>query len=279
MHSFPDTRYHSTQTTTSLWINGRVWQGRLHWWSLPTCNWSRKEQLEWILRNWIRASKFSFSPKRMNYHISCRAHHFSFSGTVQCDAARIWRQGRQSSRSGFSRRRTDGLSKVRMLQFPCAQGSSGKSVADRTATTYSQPIYGLIFLFRWREDDSDKQEASCPEGLWFANQVRVICSFLEKWWMIFFFFWIQADYRQTASNACASVALLNIVNNIPEIDLGGNLQHFKEFTMPFTPALRGDAISNFEFIKKIHNSFARWASCCVPRPSPNIFMADPSRNT
>jgi ubiquitin carboxyl-terminal hydrolase L5 len=34
-----------------------------------------------------------------------------------------------------------------------------------------KPIYGLIFLFRWREDDSEKQEASCPDGLWFANQV------------------------------------------------------------------------------------------------------------
>lgn len=62
---------------------------------------------------------------------------------------------------------------------------------------------------------------------------------------------------QTANNACASVALLNIVNNIEGIELGENLQHFKEFTMPFTPALRGDAINNFEFIKKIHNSFAR----------------------
>ncbi|PLB51747.1 cysteine proteinase [Aspergillus steynii IBT 23096] len=95
----------------------------------------------------------------------------------------------------------------------------------------SKPVYGLIFLFRWREDDPNKQEASCPEGLWFANQ--------------------------TASNACASVALLNIVNNIEGIELGDNLQHFKEFTMPFTPALRGDAINNFEFIKQIHNSFAR----------------------
>lgn len=36
---------------------------------------------------------------------------------------------------------------------------------------YSKPIYGLIFLFRWREDDPDKQEAICPERLWFANQV------------------------------------------------------------------------------------------------------------
>lgn len=35
----------------------------------------------------------------------------------------------------------------------------------------SKPVYGLIFLFRWQEDDPGKQEASCPEGIWFANQV------------------------------------------------------------------------------------------------------------
>lgn len=64
--------------------------------------------------------------------------------------------------------------------------------------------------------------------------------------------------KQTASNACASVALLNIVNNIEGIELGENLQQFKDFTMSFTPALRGDAINNFEFVKGIHNSFARY---------------------
>ncbi|PGH16085.1 hypothetical protein AJ80_05300 [Polytolypa hystricis UAMH7299] len=94
-----------------------------------------------------------------------------------------------------------------------------------------KPIYGLIFLFRWKEDDPDKQEPSCPDGLWFANQ--------------------------TVNYACASVALLNIINNVEGVDLGEELQHFKEFTMPFTPALRGDAISNFEFVKRVHNSFAR----------------------
>ncbi|GAM43582.1 ubiquitin carboxyl-terminal hydrolase [Talaromyces pinophilus] len=94
-----------------------------------------------------------------------------------------------------------------------------------------KPVYGFIFLFRWHEDNPEKQEASCPEGLWFANQ--------------------------TADNACASVALLNIVNNIDDITLGDTLASFKDFTMPFTPALRGDAIANFEFIKRIHNSFAR----------------------
>ncbi|KAJ6032387.1 hypothetical protein N7540_003119 [Penicillium herquei] len=105
------------------------------------------------------------------------------------------------------------------------------SLDEEMMAFLNQPIYGLIFLFRWREDDSENQEAICPDGLWFANQ--------------------------TANNACASVALLNIVNNIPNVDLGENLQHFKNFTMDFTPALRGDAINNFEFVKRIHNSFAR----------------------
>ncbi|EPS26569.1 hypothetical protein PDE_01506 [Penicillium oxalicum 114-2] len=105
------------------------------------------------------------------------------------------------------------------------------SLDEEMMAFMNKPIYGLIFLFRWREDDAHKQEASCPDGIWFANQ--------------------------TASNACASVALLNIVNNIPDVDLGEHLRHFKEFTMPFTPALRGDAINNFEFVKRVHNSFAR----------------------
>ncbi|KAI4111350.1 MAG: hypothetical protein LQ339_000549 [Xanthoria mediterranea] len=94
-----------------------------------------------------------------------------------------------------------------------------------------RPVYGLVFLFKWREEDPDKQEPSCPEGIWFANQ--------------------------TVNNACASVALLNIVNNIPELKLSEHLEQFKKFTADFTPALRGDAIGNFEFVKTIHNSFAR----------------------
>lgn len=64
-------------------------------------------------------------------------------------------------------------------------------------------------------------------------------------------------FQKTAANACASVALLNIVNNIDGIELGETLSNFKKFTMPFTPALRGDAIANFDFIKRTHNTFAR----------------------
>lgn len=63
---------------------------------------------------------------------------------------------------------------------------------------------------------------------------------------------------KTVDNACASVALLNIVNNVPNLDLGPNLQSFKDFTKDFSPALRGDAIANFSFVKEIHNTFARY---------------------
>ncbi|CEJ56811.1 hypothetical protein PMG11_05529 [Penicillium brasilianum] len=121
------------------------------------------------------------------------------------------------------------------------------SLDEEMMAFLDKPIYGLIFLFRWREDDANNQEATCPDGIWFANQVRLQYLCLEP----------LLIRTQTASNACASVALLNIVNNIPGIDLGENLRHFKEFTMPFTPALRGDAINNFEFVKRVHNSFAR----------------------
>ncbi|EAU31116.1 conserved hypothetical protein [Aspergillus terreus NIH2624] len=126
------------------------------------------------------------------------------------------------------------------------------SLDDEMMALLNKPVYGLIFLFRWREDDPEKQEASCPEGIWFANQVCLHAINLDLMSEM-----ATNALRQTASNACASVALLNIVNNIEEIELGEHLQHFKDFTMKFTPALRGDAISNFDFVKQVHNSFAR----------------------
>lgn len=85
-------------------------------------------------------------------------------------------------------------------------------------------------MFRYASEEN-KQEASCPDHVWFANQ--------------------------THEFACATVSLLNIVNNIPDIELGEQLRNFKEFSQPLTPAQRGDSIGNFEFVKQIHNSFAR----------------------
>lgn len=44
-----------------------------------------------------------------------------------------------------------------------------------------KPVYGLVFLYQWREDALENQEETCPAKVWFANQV---CSIS----------WVQLDF-------------------------------------------------------------------------------------
>jgi len=45
--------------------------------------------------------------------------------------------------------------------------------------------------------------------------------------------------------------------NVPEVTLGSSLQSFKETTQRLKPAYRGKALTHNEFVRNIHNSFAR----------------------
>ncbi|EMD00252.1 hypothetical protein BAUCODRAFT_30723 [Baudoinia panamericana UAMH 10762] len=95
-----------------------------------------------------------------------------------------------------------------------------------------QPVHALIFLFRFRETENPQVPADgCPKHVWFANQ--------------------------TPDFACATFALLNIVNNIPDLELGDELRQFKVSTQDMDPLSRGDAVDGFDFVRRIHNSFAR----------------------
>lgn len=105
------------------------------------------------------------------------------------------------------------------------------------------PIYGLIFLFKWRQADDSKADIvrdSRLERLFFAKQV--------------------------INNACATQAILSILLNAPikrtdkddiGIELGETLQNFKEFSKDFDPTMKGYALSNSELIRLVHNTFAR----------------------
>jgi len=103
-----------------------------------------------------------------------------------------------------------------------------------------QPIYGLIFLFKWESTKDDRTTVETPE-VFFAKQV--------------------------IPNACATQAILSILLNAKGIEIGP-LQEFKENIREFTPELKGLAIGNHNLIRKVHNSFAR--------PEPFSIEKDPN---
>ncbi|KAF6842532.1 permease [Colletotrichum musicola] len=100
-----------------------------------------------------------------------------------------------------------------------------------------QPIYGIIFLFRYPSEGlpprpQDSYDRDAAERLFFA--------------------------QQTIQNACGTQALLSVVlNKTAEVDIGEKLSEFREFTMVLPPEFRGEALSNSELIRDVHNSFAK----------------------
>jgi len=108
------------------------------------------------------------------------------------------------------------------------------SLDDESLAAHGE-IFGLIFLFQWQRNPSSVKKPSLteeqiPEGLFFAHQVT--------------------------TNACATQAILSVVLN-QDIELGGTLAEFKEFTASFPPSLKGVAISSSDPIRKAHNAFGR----------------------
>lgn len=130
------------------------------------------------------------------------------------------------------------------------------------AFDHLHPIHGLVFCFLWKKD-TDVPPKKQPDGLedgeddstklWFANQL--------------------------SDDACASMAILNVLLNVEGVDVGERLREFRNETermsSPVCRAfifsfgdlnsdlqMKGLAVSNAHFIRQSHNTLARYA---VPR--------------
>ncbi|KAF7640057.1 Ubiquitin carboxyl-terminal hydrolase [Meloidogyne graminicola] len=107
------------------------------------------------------------------------------------------------------------------------------SIEDEEHLEKLKPIYGLIFLFKWRQGEELEGTLQPDAPVYFAKQV--------------------------ITNACASQAIINLLLNInsKDVTLGNTLENFKAFTQSFDAGLRGLTLSNSEEIRKLHNSFSR----------------------
>ncbi|CAK1588325.1 unnamed protein product [Parnassius mnemosyne] len=99
-----------------------------------------------------------------------------------------------------------------------------------------RPVHGLIFLFKYMQDDEPPEPVVCDDRLdkiYFAKQV--------------------------INNACATQAVISLLLNCnhPDVDLGPELSKLKEFSMSFDPKMRGLTLSNSQTIRTAHNSMAQ----------------------
>jgi ubiquitin carboxyl-terminal hydrolase L5 len=95
---------------------------------------------------------------------------------------------------------------------------------------YRKPVHGLIFLYEYTEEEA-QEETENGDDVWFANQ--------------------------TTDNACATLALFNIIMNAEDIELGDRLSAFYEKSADLSPPFKGDFLSNTTWIRTVHNQFTR----------------------
>jgi hypothetical protein len=118
-----------------------------------------------------------------------------------------------------------------------------------------RPVHGLIFLFKYNVDKPlprPQPPAELDPSVYYATQV--------------------------IENACGTQAILNVLMNVPHVDLGAELNNFREFTRDMTPDLRGLAMNNSEVIRSVHNSLAR-AECYTIEEDRRPKTADDVRAT
>ncbi|KAG5646833.1 hypothetical protein DXG03_002210 [Asterophora parasitica] len=98
-----------------------------------------------------------------------------------------------------------------------------------------QPLHALIFLFKWIPSSGDSTSTSAGQSDpdfpgFFAHQV--------------------------VNNACATLAVLNALGNIPSLQTGPHLAELNSFTTGMDPQTRGMVITSADWLREAHNALS-----------------------
>lgn len=73
--------------------------------------------------------------------------------------------------------------------------------------------------------------------------------------------------HQTVNNACATLAVLNAIGNIPNLEMGPQLKEMLEFSAGLDPTMRGEVITNSDWLREAHNALSPPAAISLDDPS------------
>lgn len=109
----------------------------------------------------------------------------------------------------------------------------------------SGPVFGFVFLFRWNGKGRRRKGNLFEE------------SYVEKPSIVNDMFFA----RQITPNSCATHALLSVLLNCDNVELGPQLTRLKEFCHGLDPDSKGYTIASSLRLARSHNRYASRGSC------------------
>ena len=130
-------------------------------------------------------------------------------------------------------------------------------------------VYGFIFLFKWTEErrsrqrqmfinqnisNSNKNQRSSINN----NSSNNDCSSNQEPYYVEDENLVNSMFfaHQIVPNSCATHAILSVLLNCNQIDLGNNLNRLKEMTNCMDPESKGISIGNMPELARAHNLHA-----------------------
>ncbi|KAG6857770.1 hypothetical protein H0H87_004186 [Tephrocybe sp. NHM501043] len=104
---------------------------------------------------------------------------------------------------------------------------------DSNTLEFLKPLHALIFLFKWIPSSVEAADAGQYDHDFpgfFAHQV--------------------------VNNACATLAVLNAIGNIPSLPTGPELAELNSFTAGMDPQTRGMVITSADWLREAHNALS-----------------------